>query len=1156
MASHYRGDLLHVSRFVMAPFLITWVLFSAGLSIPAMAQIATDGTVGSALSLSGPDFTISNTLGTQTGANLFHSFQTFHIQTGESATFTGPSGIDNVISRVTGGQGSFIDGLLRSTIPDADLWFLNPAGVMFGENATVGLPGSLHVGTGDEVRFGDGATFNATTPAISTLTIASPEAFGFLGSSPGAITVDGSSMEIAPGETLSLVGGDIDISGGAGATIRAEGGKINLIAVSSANEVNVADASTGSVADGNIHLSESANIRTRGPGGGLITLRAGTFVARDSRLVSANTGSQDADGGITVIVDLDNGLITAEADSPARGGNVLVETSTLVTNNSSIRSASFASGQTGSLLIVAEEIYLRTSFVATYALAAGDAGTFTIEAGRLVLFGNNSTRGSRIGSLVLSSSATGNAGSVNITADEIEIRDGADIQGSTAGRGNAGSITIIADRLLIVNGNSLLRSGVESLAALGSDGGNAGSIVIEAGEIEIRNRSAIDTSTFSFGNAGQISIVADRIAMTGPQSGIQSSVAPSGFGNAGSVEIHATEVELIEGASIQSSTFGDGNAGSVAITADRLFIDGRNNEQIGGVGSQNFSFLGEGGSVVIEVGELEILERGTISSGTFFDGDAGNVIVDADSVILDGPLTFINSNTRGRGDGGTVAVNATDIVLRNGGSIGSSSTFGEGNAGNVSIDADSVTLTGRFSSIASGGNAGDAGNVTITARQIELFDRARISTETEGAGNAGNITISADRVLVNGAPNGIESNSFFGTGNAGNVMVTANEVELLNGGAIESTALSGGNAGSITVEANSLVIAGASEDRLTSKISSRTFSSGDAGSITILAGNIDIRDNGAIIAVTNGTGNAGDISIEADQLVISGELTGVTSDSAPGAAGDAGSVTVSAGSVDISDGGFISSAVLNFSQAASGSVTVTAGDLRLSGGSSISTTNDGSGLGGDISIAVSNLLQSSASSITTEAAAGDGGRILVSGGAVDLLNSEISTTVLGSAGNGGDIQWNTNTLVLDNSIMRANAVFGNGGNMTIDLQQLITHPGRTATIEASSELGISGDINISTPETEGVGGVVVLSGDFLDTTALLDEPCAARVGVAETSSLVPAGRGGLPVSPDEPGSALYFTDQAPGTSSSARVAPELQLPMRQYANVLWGCSTR
>ena len=83
-----------------------------------------------------------------------------------------------------------------------------------------------------------------------------------------------------------------------------------------------------------------------------------------------------------------------------------------------------------------------------------------------------------------------------------------------------------------------------------------------------------------------------------------------------------------------------------------------------------------------------------------------------------------------------------------------------------------------------------------------------------------------------------------------------------------------------------------------------------------------------------------------------------------------------------------------------------------------------------------------------------------------------------------------------------------------------------------------------------------MSGDFLDTTGLMDEPCEARLGGVETSSLIPTGRGGLPVSPDDPGSGLYFADQPPSTNSVARLIPEHQIPMRQYANVGWGCGTR
>jgi filamentous hemagglutinin family protein len=113
-------------------------LLAAG---PVQAQIVTDGSVGPKVSLSGSSVDIGANLGTRRGDNLFHSFETFGIATGQTATFTGPSTIRNVISRVTGGEISNIDGTLRSTVGQADLYFLNPAGVIFGPNARLDVPG-------------------------------------------------------------------------------------------------------------------------------------------------------------------------------------------------------------------------------------------------------------------------------------------------------------------------------------------------------------------------------------------------------------------------------------------------------------------------------------------------------------------------------------------------------------------------------------------------------------------------------------------------------------------------------------------------------------------------------------------------------------------------------------------------------------------------------------------------------------------------------------------------------------------------------------------------------------------------------------------------------------------------------------------------------
>src|ERR671910_1478533 len=173
---------------------------------PVQAQIVTDGTLGPKVSLQGGEIKIGADLGSRRGANLFHSFEKFGITTGQSATFTGPGDIKNVISRVTGGEVSNIDGKLASRIGQADLYFLNPAGVIFGSNATLDVPGSFHVSTAHELRFADGARFSAVDKAGSGLTVAAPEAFGFLNKPPGRIAVERSELRLQPGRTLSLVG--------------------------------------------------------------------------------------------------------------------------------------------------------------------------------------------------------------------------------------------------------------------------------------------------------------------------------------------------------------------------------------------------------------------------------------------------------------------------------------------------------------------------------------------------------------------------------------------------------------------------------------------------------------------------------------------------------------------------------------------------------------------------------------------------------------------------------------------------------------------------------------------------------------------------------------------------------------------------------------
>ena len=197
------------------------LLLSSGLLLGVLlasgqAQVTTtltpDGTLGTAVTQSGTVYDITGGTRPGNGPNLFHSFNRFSVGTNDTARFSGPTGIVNILNRVTGGQQSVIDGRLQSTIPGANLYLLNPSGILFGPNASLDISGAFHVSTADVLRFADGAIFSAHIGERSTLTTAPPVAFGFLGPTPAAITVQGSALEVSEGKAVSVVGGEIQIS--------------------------------------------------------------------------------------------------------------------------------------------------------------------------------------------------------------------------------------------------------------------------------------------------------------------------------------------------------------------------------------------------------------------------------------------------------------------------------------------------------------------------------------------------------------------------------------------------------------------------------------------------------------------------------------------------------------------------------------------------------------------------------------------------------------------------------------------------------------------------------------------------------------------------------------------------------------------------------
>jgi filamentous hemagglutinin family protein len=294
--SPHTHRLLHA---LAALLLSGWLLLRALLA-SSQAQVPTaitpDGSLGTSVTRSGTVYNIHD--GTIKGPNLFHSFNRFSIGTGDTARFTGPSGIVNILSRVTGGERSAIDGTLASTIDGANLYLLNPAGVLFGPNARLDVQGAFHVSTADFLRLSDGGIFHTTLGQESVLTVAPPVAFGFLRENPAGITMQGSGLEVPAGKTLAAVGGEVQMVGG---SLKAPNGQIHLASVTAVGEVptNLSELKAGTAARlGAVALSEGARLDTSSvQGGGTVVIRGGRLFMDNARIRVATEG--DVNGAPT-----------------------------------------------------------------------------------------------------------------------------------------------------------------------------------------------------------------------------------------------------------------------------------------------------------------------------------------------------------------------------------------------------------------------------------------------------------------------------------------------------------------------------------------------------------------------------------------------------------------------------------------------------------------------------------------------------------------------------------------------------------------------------------------------------------------------------------------------------------------------------------------
>jgi filamentous hemagglutinin family protein len=208
-------------RLVLSVLLLPWLF---PVVVKAQIVAAPDGT-GTKTQQQQDRVNISGGQLSGNGGNLFHSFSQFNVGQNQTANFISSPNIQNIIGRINGGDASIINGILQVTGGTSNLFLMNPAGIVFGANASLNLPGSFTATTATGINFGDGQ-FNAIGSNNYTNLVGNPTAFTFAVSQPGSI-VNGGNLAVSSGQNIDLIGGTIVSTG----TVSAPKGNVNIAAV-------------------------------------------------------------------------------------------------------------------------------------------------------------------------------------------------------------------------------------------------------------------------------------------------------------------------------------------------------------------------------------------------------------------------------------------------------------------------------------------------------------------------------------------------------------------------------------------------------------------------------------------------------------------------------------------------------------------------------------------------------------------------------------------------------------------------------------------------------------------------------------------------------------------------------------------------------------
>jgi filamentous hemagglutinin family protein len=666
------------------PHLKAWILTSSFVgallcSQPISAQVIPDATLpaGERSQVSG-NATVQINGGAQRGGNLFHSFSQFSVPTSGSAYFNNAADVRNIFSRVTSGSVSNIDGLIRAN-GTANLFLLNPNGILLGPNASLNVGGSFVATTANSITFADNFQYSATNPEASPLLTISVPIGLQMGANPEPIVVQGNGynlsvttpiftplirgnsqtgLKVAAGQTLALIGGDIEIQGG---VLTAEQGRIELSSVRD-GQVNLDTGVAFSYPKvqnfGNIRLSQQA--LADASGGGSIQVQGNQVSLVDGSIMLIQNQGTQARGSIRVnaaqLLELRGsspggetyGGLTAETAGVGRGADIIVSTQQLIAQGGAGTVArSYNSGEAGNVTVTASDSIQLIGFspinsslssvIGNGSFNSGAGGTITVSTGRLSLLDG--------GTVANIAFASGKGGAVTVNATEaVEIVGvtplftRSNVSSNALNSGDAGAVTINTARLTLQNGGTVNTSTVAT--------GNGSNVTINASEsVEVSGTVPNSTLVVSYiGSSGVLALEPVRQVFRLPD-------RPSG--NSGSLTINTPRLNISNGANIGVNNEGTGNAGTLQVNANSISLDR------GGSITAATAF-GEGGNLDLNVRDVLLLRNNsqiTTSAGS----NGGNLRIKAGSIVA---MPTENSDIRTNSvnaRGGNVTLNASGI---------------------------------------------------------------------------------------------------------------------------------------------------------------------------------------------------------------------------------------------------------------------------------------------------------------------------------------------------------------------------------------------------------------------------------------------------------------------------------------------------------------